>query len=54
MHSHPHLCNCFQNLDVVHLCKKNLSTVNVLQGLYRQDCVKFKDFSKDFPTVFKD
>ena len=28
-----------------------------LQGSYRQDCVKFKDFSRtsqDYPTVFKD
>ena len=27
------------------------------QGSYRQDCVKFKDFSRtslDYPTVFKD
>ena len=29
----------------------------MLQGSYRQDCEKFKAFSrtiKDFPTVFKD
>ena len=31
--------------------------VYVYQGSYRQDCEKFKDFSrtsKDFPSVFKD